>query len=83
MIILMKTNKVFGAVNAIGNGIRESRQNQMIMDERAELSASREREAQMAARLQQLEMMQMQQAGKNQVQPQVIIAQPQAAPAQQ
>lgn len=79
----MKTNKVFGAVNAIGNGIRESRQNQMIMDERAELSASREREAQMAARLQQLEMMQMQQAGKNQVQPQVIIAQPQAAPAQQ
>ena len=83
MIILMKTNKVFGAVNAIGNGIRESRQNQMIMDERAELSASREREAQMAARLQQLEMMQMQQAGQNQVQPQVIIAQPQAAPAQQ
>ena len=83
MIILMKTNKVFGAVNAIGNGIRESRQNQMIMDEPAELSASREREAQMAARLQQLEMMQMQQAGKNQVQPQVIIAQPQAAPAQQ
>lgn len=79
----MKTNKVFGAVNAIGNGIRESRQNQMIMDERAELSASREREAQMAARLQQLEMMQMQQAGQNQVQPQVIIAQPQAAPAQQ
>ena len=79
----MKTNKVFGAVNAIGNGIRESRQNQMIMDERAELSASREREAQMAARLQQLEMMQMQQAGQNQAQPQVIIAQPQAAPAQQ
>ena len=83
-MILMKTNKVFGAVNAIGNGIRESRQNQMIMDERAELSASREREAQMAARLQQLEMMQMQQAGQNQAQPQVIIAQPpQAAPAQQ
>ena len=79
----MKTNKVFGAVNVIGNGIRESLQNQMIMDERAELSASREREAQMAARLQQLEMMQMQQAGQNQVQPQVIIAQPQAAPAQQ
>ena len=73
---------VFGAVNAIGNGMRESRQNQMIMDERAELSASREREAQMAARLQQLEMMQMQQAGQNQAQPQVIIAQPQAAPAQ-
>ena len=35
------------------------------------------------ARLQQLEMMQMQQAGQNQAQPQVIIAQPQAAPAQQ
>jgi len=73
---------VFGAVNAIGNGIRESRQNQMIMDERAQLSASQEREAEMAARIRQLEMQQQgQQGGQVQQQPQVIIAQPQAAPA--
>ena len=69
---------VFGAVNAIGNGMRESRQNQMIMDERAQLSASQEREAEMAARIRQLE---MQQQGQQVGQPQVIIAQPQAAPA--
>eukprot|EP00580_Thalassiosira_gravida_P003530 CAMPEP_0201621998 /NCGR_PEP_ID=MMETSP0492-20130828/47177_1 /ASSEMBLY_ACC=CAM_ASM_000837 /TAXON_ID=420259 /ORGANISM="Thalassiosira gravida, Strain GMp14c1" /LENGTH=234 /DNA_ID=CAMNT_0048091571 /DNA_START=41 /DNA_END=745 /DNA_ORIENTATION=- len=80
-------NLGFSAVNAIGNGMRESRQNQMIYDERAELSASREREAEMGARLRQLEMMQMQQGGGGggQVQPQVIIAQPpaqMAAPAQ-
>ena len=71
---------VFGAVNAIGNGMRESRQNQMIMDERAQLSASQQREADMAARIRQLEMQQQGQQG-GQVQPQVIIAQPQAAPA--
>jgi len=69
---------VFGAVNAIGNGMRESRQNQMIMDERAQLSASQEREAEMAARIRQLE---MQQQGQQVQQPQVIIAQPQATPA--
>jgi len=57
----------------------------MIYEERAELSASREREAAMAARLQQLEMAQMQQNGGRQMQPQVIIAQPplvQVAPSQ-
>jgi len=73
------------AVNAIGNGMRESRQNEMIATERAELGASKEREAEMSARLRQLEMMQMQQAGAGQAQPQVIYAQPpvqQAAPAQ-
>lgn len=78
-------NLGLSAVNAVGNGMRESRQNQMIYEERAELQASKEREAEMAARLRQLEMMQMQQAGGKQAQPQVIIAQPpmQAAPAQQ
>jgi len=76
-------NLGLSAVSAVGNGMRESRQNQMIYEERAELNASREREAEMAARLRQLEMMQMQQGGR-QAQPQVIIAQPpvQAAPAQ-
>ena len=66
--------------------MRESRQNEMIYQERAELSASRERETEMAARIRQLELMQMQQAGgqQQQQQPQIIIAQPPAvaAPAQ-
>lgn len=48
----------------------------MIYQERAELSASRAREAEMAARIRQLELMQMQQAGGQTQQPQVIIAQP-------
>ncbi|KAL3809372.1 hypothetical protein ACHAXA_004375 [Cyclostephanos tholiformis] len=70
-------NLGFSAVNAIGNGIRESRQNEMIYQERAELGAAREREAEMAARIRQLELMQAQQAGGGQVaQPQIIIAQP-------
>lgn len=55
---------VFGAVNAIGTGIREGRQNAMIADERAQLQASQERERDMAERIRQLEMMQMQQGGK-------------------
>jgi hypothetical protein len=82
-------NLGFSAVNAIGNGMRESRQNEMIYQERAELGAAREREAEMAARIRQLEMMQMQQGGGGggqQQQPQIIIAQPpmvQAAPASQ
>lgn len=58
----------------------------MIYEERAEISASREREAQMAAKIQQLEMMQMQQVqgGRPMQQPLVIIDQPgsQVAPAQ-
>ena len=53
---------VFGDINAIGNGMRaEGQQNQIIAEEHSELSASRKREAQMAARIQQLEMMQIQQ----------------------
>lgn len=78
-------NLGFSAVNAIGNGMRESRQNEMIYQERAELSASKEREAEMAARIRQLELMQMQQGGAGQQQqPQIIIAQPTpvAVPAQ-
>jgi len=63
---------VFGAVNAIGTGIREGRQNAMIAEERAQLEASKERERDMAERLRQLEMMQMQQ-GKGQ--PQVVYQQ--------
>ena len=84
---LSALNLGFSAVNAIGNGMRESRQNDMIYQERAELGAAREREAEMAARIRQLEMMQMQQqsGGGQQAQPQIIIAQPpaiQMAPAQ-
>jgi len=61
----------------------------MIYQERAELGAAREREAEMAARIRQLEMTQMQQGGgggQQMAQPQIIIAQPpviQAAPASQ
>jgi len=63
---------VFGAVNAIGTGMREGRQNAAIAEERAQLEASKERERDMAERLRQLEMMQMQQ-GKGQ--PQVVYQQ--------
>ena len=64
------------AINSIGNGMREGRHNQMIYEERAELSASKEREAELSARLRQLEMMQMQQGGQGQAQPQILYAQP-------
>lgn len=64
---------VFGAVNAIGTGIREGRQNAMIAEERAQLDASKEREREMSERIRQLEMMQMQQG--NNGQPQVIYQQ--------
>ena len=67
---------VFGAVNAIGNGMRESRQNDMIRTQQAELNASKLSEAEMAARIRQLEMMQMQQNGGQQGQPQTVIVQP-------
>lgn len=69
-------NLGLSAVSAVGNGMREGRQNAMIAEERAQLQASKEREADMAARLRQLEMMQMQQGGNGQVAPQVIYAQP-------
>jgi len=55
----------------------------MIYEERSELAAAREREAEMASRIRQLEMMQMQQTGGGAaVQPQITIVQPQAVPAQ-
>ena len=41
----------------------------MIADERAQLQASQERERDMAERIRQLEMMQMQQGGKGQLPP--------------
>jgi len=68
---------VFGAVNAIGNGMRESRQNDMIRTQAAELNQSKLNEQEMAARIRQLEMMQMQQGngGQQQGQPQTIIVQ--------
>ncbi len=70
-------NLGLSAVNSIGNGLRESRQNEMIYQERAELSASREREAEMAARIRQLELTQAGAGGgQQQQQPQIIIAQP-------
>ena len=45
------SNLFFLEINAIGHGLHKSRQNEMIYHERAELSASREREAEMAARI--------------------------------
>merc|ERR1712238_440826 len=76
----------FFGLNAITNGVRENRQNDMIYEEIAEVAASREREAALASRIQQLEMSQMQQGGGGggQVQPPTIIVQPpaQLAPAQ-
>ena len=47
----------------------------MIAEERAQLQASQERERDMAERLRQLEMMQMQQGKGGQVPPQVIYQQ--------
>jgi len=71
---------VFGAVNAIGNGMREGRQNDVIRNQGAELNQSRLNEQEMAARIRQLEMNQMQQGngGQQQGQPQTIIIQPPA-----
>lgn len=51
-------NLGFSAVNAIGNGMREARQNDMIYQERAQLQASQQREADMAARIRELELRQ-------------------------
>jgi len=70
-------NLGLSAVSAVGNGMREYRQEGEIARSRAELSAAKDREADMAERIRQLEMMQMQQArGQQVVQPQVIYAQP-------
>ncbi len=58
-------NLGLSAVSSISNGMREARQNDMIYQERAELQAAREREADMAARIRELERMQIQQGGNN------------------
>lgn len=67
-------NLGLSAVSAVGNGMREYRQESEIARSRAELGAAKEREAEMAERIRALEQMQMQQ-GRVQ-QPQVIYAQP-------
>eukprot|EP00581_Thalassiosira_minuscula_P033779 CAMPEP_0184475782 /NCGR_PEP_ID=MMETSP0740-20130409/146744_1 /TAXON_ID=385413 /ORGANISM="Thalassiosira miniscula, Strain CCMP1093" /LENGTH=257 /DNA_ID=CAMNT_0026853317 /DNA_START=13 /DNA_END=787 /DNA_ORIENTATION=- len=69
-------NLGLSAVSAVGNGMREARQNEMIANDRAELRAAQQREAEMSERLRQLEMMQMQQGRGGQAPPQVIYAQP-------
>lgn len=69
-------NLGLSAVSAVGSGMREYRQESEIARSRAELGAAKDREADMAERIRQLEMMQMQQ-GRGHVQPQVIYAQPQ------
>merc|ERR1711935_1147144 len=56
------------AVNQIGNDMRDYRQEREIRDTQTELSASRAREAQMEARLRQLEMGQGQQMTQQQIQ---------------
>merc|ERR1719410_1132193 len=56
------------AVNQIGNDMRDYRQEREIRDTQAELNASRAREAQMEARLRQLEMGQGQQMTQQQLQ---------------
>ncbi len=45
----------FGALNAVGNDIRDFRQEGEIQRERAELDAAKQREAELAARIAQLE----------------------------
>jgi hypothetical protein len=65
-------NLGLSAVSAVGNGMREYRQESEIARSRAELGAAKEREAEMAERIRALEQMQMQQ-GRG---PQVIYAQP-------
>lgn len=68
-------NLGLSAVSAVGNGMREYRQESEIARSRAELGAAKEREAEMAERIRALEQMQMQQ-GRGGVAPQVIYAQP-------
>jgi hypothetical protein len=68
-------NLGLSAVSAVGNGMREYRQESEIARSRAELGAAKEREAEMAERIRALEQMQMQQ-GRGQMAPQVIYAQP-------
>ena len=69
-------NLGLSAVSAVGNGMREYRQESEIARSRAELGAAREREAEMAERIRALEQMQMQQGNAGMVQPQIIYAQP-------
>ncbi|KAL3792575.1 hypothetical protein HJC23_005545 [Cyclotella cryptica] len=62
-------NLGLSAVSAVGNGMREYRQTEEIARSRAELSAARDREAEMSERIRALEQMQMQKGGQ---QPQAI-----------
>jgi len=52
-------NLGLSAVSAVGNGMREYRQTEEIARSRAELSAAKDREADMAERIRALEQMQM------------------------
>ena len=82
-------NLGLSAISAVGNGMREYRQTEEIALSRAELSAAKEREAEMSERIRALEQMQMQKGNQPQLlqaPPQVYDAQPpgqQIAPAQQ
>merc|ERR1711935_1244025 len=71
------------AVNQIGNDMRDNRQEREIMDTRSELNASRMREAEMEARLRQLESGQQGQLTQQQMmqQQQMFMQQQQAAAA--
>lgn len=53
-----------GAVNSIGNEFRDYRQESEIQQSRAELEQARQREAELDARIRQLEAAQAQQAVK-------------------
>jgi len=66
------------AVNQIGNDMRDYRQESEIRSTQAELQSSRMREAEMEARLRQLE---MQMGQTNQVNQQLMMQQQQAATA--
>jgi uncharacterized membrane protein len=69
------------AVNNIGNDMRDYRQEREIQDTRSELNQSRQREAEMEARLRQLEsgQGQMSQQQQLQMQQQMLLQQQQAA----
>ena len=57
-------NLGLSAVSAVGNGIREYRQTEEIARSRAELTAAKEREAEMSERIRALEQIQMQKGGQ-------------------
>ena len=57
-------NLGLSAVSAVGNGMREYRQTEEIARSRAELTAAKEREAEMSERIRALEQIQMQKGGQ-------------------